>query len=76
MNSERAAAANDTLQAIEHELDYGRCGDTCLQCANLRVLAALEQFFDDRCYSSQAACAIARDGKQNRCEKCRKERKL
>lgn len=35
------------LGQIEHELDWGVCADTCKGCADLRVVAALEQFYED-----------------------------
>jgi polyferredoxin len=66
----RLTAGNLVLQAIEHELDWGLSGDTCRECAKLRAVAALEQFFDDRGSNAEAAVAIARDHKQNRCAKC------
>ena len=66
----RINASNLLLKALEHELDWGLSGDTCRDCARLRAVAALEQFFDDRASNAEAATAIARDSKQNRCPKC------
>lgn len=31
---------------IEHELDWGVSGDSCEECAKLRVIAALYKFFE------------------------------
>ncbi len=66
----RINASNFLLKALEHELDWSLSGDTCRDCAKLRAIAALEQFFDDRGYNAEAATAIARDHEQNRCQKC------
>ncbi len=65
----RAATALDMLAAIEHEMDWGASGDTCYACAQARVIAALEAFFDANGSDAMAAMAIARDGKQNLCQK-------
>ena len=70
----RLNGQNDLLKAIEHELDWGLCGDTCRDCSRLRAVAALETFFDDRCHA-EAACAVARDHEQNLCPKCTNARK-
>jgi len=69
----RLTAMNEVMQAIEHEVDWGVCDDTCSACAKLRIISALEQFFDDRSSDPVAAIAIARDHLQNRCPKCVKQ---
>lgn len=63
------------LAAIEHELDWGLSCDTCRECAKLRTVAALIQFFNDSAYKADAAMAIARDHKQNMCSKCEEREK-
>lgn len=47
------------LAAIEHELDWGVSGDTCLKCAEIRVAAALLQFFEDD--HERTALSVLRD---------------
>ena len=69
---QRLTATNEVMTTVEHEMDWGYSGDTCRECSKLRALAALEQFFDDRCGSAAASVAIARDHRQNRCSKCLK----
>ena len=60
----------DFLAAAEHELDWGICCDTCLDCAKQRVAAGLIRFFDG---DVEAAIAVLRDSKQNVCldERCK-----
>lgn len=65
-----AAQGMMLLAVIEHELDWGISGDTCHECAKLRAVAALEQFFSDNANDASAAMALARDGKQNLCPGC------
>ena len=64
---EEVKRAFDFLAAAEHELDWGICCDTCLECAKHRVAEGLIRFFDG---DVQAAIAVARDRKQNQCIKC------
>jgi len=52
------------LAAVEHELDWGICCDTCLDCAKRRVAEAMIRYFDG---DVDAAIAIARDQGQNQC---------
>ena len=70
------ANAMEVLAQIEHELDWGICGDTCLECARRRVVVALEAFFDDRLNDGgrMKALAILRDRKQNLCDLCARRR--
>lgn len=65
-----AGEAFKLLAIIEHELDWGASADTCYDCAKLRVIAALETFFNDHATNAMAAAAVARDDHQNRCPKC------
>ena len=60
----------EVVVAIEHELDWGASGDTCLPCARRRVIAALVAFFDDRGSTAERAVAVARDDLQNQCPEC------
>lgn len=69
-NAQRYLGALRLLAAIEHEMDWGISGDTCYECAKLRVIAALETFFDGGAQDDGPAVAVARDGKQNLCPKC------
>ena len=55
----RLTEMNAVMRAIEHEMDWGICGDTCRECSKLRALAALEQFFDDCCGNMEATVATA-----------------
>jgi hypothetical protein len=68
----RVFAMHAFMAQAEHELDWGLCGDTCLRCAKLRVIAALQKYFDspDDC---AMPLAIMRDREQNRCKRCRRE---
>ena len=59
--------AFDFLAAAEHELDWGVCSDTCLECAKGRVAEGLIRFFDG---DVGAAIAVARDQKQHQCVHC------
>lgn len=58
------------IEAAEHELDWGICCDTCLECAKKRVAEGLIRLFDG---DVDAAVAIARDQEQNRCDRHEKE---
>lgn len=60
------------LAVAEHELDWGVCSDTCLDCAKLRVAEGLLRFFDTRLSDATAAIAIARDRDQHRCIRCQR----
>lgn len=48
----------ELMAAIEGELDWGICGDTCYECAKNRVVPAIEAFFDEGCEDSTTAVAI------------------
>ena len=61
------------LAVIEHELDWGHSGDSCLECARLRCVAAIEAFFDARLQNADACIALARDRLQNQCGTCLRE---
>lgn len=59
------------LGQIEHELDWGHSCDTCLGCARLRVIAALDQFYDDRGNATAALAVLRdRDAVENYCDEC------
>ena len=58
------------MAALEHELDWGICMDTCMHCARNRLVPALQAFFDNNCEDSTTSIAIARDSKQHMCESC------
>lgn len=62
--------AIQVLGAICREMAWGKAGDSCFHCAKLRASAALDVFFEDR--QASVAMAVARDHRQNRCERCRK----
>ena len=58
------------MAILEHELDWGICGDTVSACAqNARVAKAIEAFFDAYCDDATVAIAIARDRLQNLCDR-------
>lgn len=72
--ADRRASASEALivlAAIESELDWGCCSDTCYSCAIRRVVPALEALFDEP-DSSTAAAAIVRDRDNIRlsCDRC------
>lgn len=58
------------MEALEHELDWGICGDGCSKCAQLRAGSALEAFFDAGCTDASMAISIARDTDQFLCRDC------
>lgn len=62
----------DLLAAIEHEMDWGLCGDTCKKCAYIRVPLALEAFFDSQAREVKTAISIVRDRQQYLCDDCKK----
>lgn len=67
---ESVGLSMELLAAIEHEMDWGLCNDTCYDCAKRRVVAALEAFFDDYGRSNAKALALLRDRRQNLCRRC------
>jgi hypothetical protein len=74
---ERSQSAGEVwrlLAVLEHELDWGICGDTCLKCAKKRCAEALVGFFDTYCENATSAIALARDGQQNLCNECEERR--
>lgn len=58
------------MAAIEHELDYGTCGDTCYDCAKIRTVNALEAYFDTQATSVDNALRLLRS-REPECQKCR-----
>lgn len=58
------------LGAIEKELDWGICGDTCYECAKIRVINALEAYFDTEATSIENGLRILRSSEPE-CERCK-----
>jgi hypothetical protein len=58
------------MAAIEHELDWGICSDTCHSCAKNRVAPAIEAFFDSGCSDATVAVALMNDRSQHKCGRC------
>ena len=46
------------MAGIEHQLDWGVSGDTCKECAEKRVIAALYALFDDMALDASRALEI------------------
>lgn len=42
---ERLNLEHQFLRALQHELDWGHSGDSCLECARLRVISGLDALF-------------------------------
>lgn len=65
------------LAAIEHELDWGLCCDTCYECAKIRTINALEAYFDTEATSVQDALRLLRSSEPEctRCVEWQKKRK-
>lgn len=59
------------LAKIEHELDWGICGDTCYECAKERVVAGLEAYFRSLIGDEhfEDALEILDDYDRNRCRR-------
>jgi hypothetical protein len=59
------------LISIERALDWGNSGDSCLGCARLRVVAALEAFFDHMSGECDGTAwdGVLEDTTQNCCPK-------
>lgn len=70
-NFQKTAELWRLMAVIEHELDWGVCGDTCPGCARARLAPAIEMFFDTRCSDATVAIALMRDHEQNKCAKCK-----
>jgi hypothetical protein len=58
------------LAAIEHELDYGICGDTCYECAKIQVVNALEAYFDTEATSVDNSLRLLRSS-ESECARCK-----
>ena len=58
------------LAVVEHELDWGICGDSCHDCARTRLGPAMEAFFDSNGEDATIAIALMRDRDQHQCAKC------
>lgn len=61
------------LSVIEHELDWGACGDSCHACAKIRVIEALETFFASYPIAEDAI-KVAKDRESYLCESCLDQR--
>lgn len=61
------------LGEIEYELDWGICSDTCYDCAKIRVVNALEAYFDSGATDVVDSLRILRD-REPECERCKKWR--
>lgn len=69
---ERSTYAGDVwklLAAIERELDYGISGDTCYECAKVRVIRGIEAYFDIEATNSETAIRLVRSVEPE-CENC------
>ena len=62
------------LAAIEHELDWGICCDTCYECAKIRSINALEAYFDTGATSVENSLRLLRSSEPE-CEQCKKQAK-
>lgn len=58
------------LAGIERELDYGICCDTCYDCAKIRVIKALEAYFDTEATTIENAYRILRSSTPE-CDACK-----
>jgi hypothetical protein len=68
--SEYAGNIWKLLGAIEHELDWGICQDTCYECAKARVIFALEAYFDTQSTNIETAIRLLRSD-ESECDKCK-----
>ncbi len=62
----------NVIAQIEHEMDWGISCDTCYNCAKLRVIAALEELFENGCSDDEPPIRIltSSDAKY-KCDKCK-----
>jgi hypothetical protein len=68
---EELAELLDVVGQVEHELDWGVCGDTCRACARLRVAVALEQYFAKRVGENDVdPIEVLEDRDRNQCDRC------
>lgn len=67
----KVAEAMRLLGALEHELDWGSCGDTCLPCAEIRSAKALQQFFCGGSDDATLAISVLRDWRAHLCPECK-----
>lgn len=61
------------MAAIEKALDYGICCDSCYECEKIRVIEALELYFDNEAESAEESISHLM-GHDDKCQRC-KERK-
>ena len=53
-----------------HVLDWGICGDTCYECAKIRVIDALQAYFLSEATSLEQPLRVL-DKSQPECERCK-----
>jgi len=58
------------LAAIEHELDWGICCDTCYDCAKIRTVNALEAYFDTEATSIENSMRLLHSSEPE-CAQCK-----
>jgi hypothetical protein len=58
------------LAAIEHELDWGICCDTCYECAKIRTINALEAYFDTQATDVSNSLRLLRNSEPE-CTRCK-----
>ncbi len=61
------------LAGVEHELDWGICGDTCYECAKINVIDALEAYFDSQATDVTQSLIIL-GTREPRCATCKAAR--
>lgn len=74
---ERASYAGNVwelLGAIEHELDWSICCDTCIDCARIRVVRGLEAYFDTEATDITMAVRLVRSSEPE-CDTCKQREK-
>ena len=54
------------MEALEHELDWGLSGDTCLECAKIRVAEAVVAYLEAQAWPNKCSrCAVEVERKAN-----------
>ena len=64
-------AGMQLLGAIEHELDWGICGDGCYECAKIRTVAMLEAYYDNMRGEGDKTWKQVRDDRAGLCDSCK-----
>ena len=65
---QNVAELYQVISMIEHELDWGISGDTCFDCAKLRVVEALLDYFDGEVAT---AIIVGSAREHNQCPRCK-----